>query len=250
MREELYSEIFAAEQEHWWFAARHRIVLHMLERYLPPNSGSRYKVADLGCGCGMMLLRLSEKYEPVGLDGSRHAIEFALRRGVTVKLGTLPEDVPLARESYDAVLMLDVLEHLKHDRASVDVAASLLRPGGILVCTVPAHMWLWTKFDEDHHHFRRYSKRQFRSLFDQPSIRLELLSHLNTILFAPAAIWRILATKVFEGDRARYLRLPPFNSLLTSIFAFERWMLGKVPMPIGLSFISIARKTENSPWNP
>jgi hypothetical protein len=139
--------------------------------------------------------------------------------------------------------MLDVLEHLKADRASVEVAASLLKPGGILICTVPAHMWLWTKFDEDHHHFRRYSRRQFRSLFDQPSIRLELLSHLNAILFAPAAMWRILATKVFERDRARYLRLPPFNSALNSIFAFERLLLGKVPLPLGLSFIAVARKT-------
>jgi SAM-dependent methyltransferase len=244
MRDELYGEIFAAEQEHWWFVARHRIVLHLLERYLPPNSGAPYKVADLGCGCGMMLLRLSEKYEPVGLDGSRHAIEFARRRGVTAKLGALPEDVPLSRESYDAVLMLDVLEHLKYDRASVEVAASLLKPGGILICTVPAHTWLWTKFDEDHHHFRRYSRRQFRSLFDEPSIRLELLSHLNAILFAPAAMWRILAAKVFERDRARYLRLPPFNSVLRSIFAFERLLLGKVPMPLGLSFIAVARKSE------
>jgi SAM-dependent methyltransferase len=245
MREELYGEIFAAEQEHWWFVARHRIVLHLLERYLPPNKGKPYKVADLGCGCGMMLLRLSEKYEPIGLDGSRHAIEFALRRGVTAKLGALPEDVPLARDSYDAVLMLDVLEHLKHDRASVKVAASLLRPGGILICTAPAHMWLWTKFDEDHHHFRRYSKSQFRRLFDEPSLRIELLSHLNTILFAPAAMWRILAIKVFERDRARYLRLPPFNSVLSSIFSFERLLLGRVPMPLGLSFIAVARKINN-----
>jgi 2-polyprenyl-3-methyl-5-hydroxy-6-metoxy-1,4-benzoquinol methylase len=140
--------------------------------------------------------------------------------------------------------MLDVLEHLKYDRASVEVASSLLKPGGILICTVPAHMWLWTKFDEDHHHFRRYSRRQFRSLFDEPSIRLELLTHLNAILFAPAAMWRILAAKVFERDRARYLRLPPFNSVLRSIFAFERLLLGKVPMPLGLSFIAVARKSE------
>jgi 2-polyprenyl-3-methyl-5-hydroxy-6-metoxy-1,4-benzoquinol methylase len=244
MREELYGEIFAAEQEHWWFVGRQRIVLHLLEQYLPRNSVTPCKVADLGCGCGMMLLRLSEKYEPVGVDGSPHAIEFALRRGVTVKLGALPEDVPLSRETYDAVLMLDVLEHLKDDRASVEVAASLLKPGGILICTVPAHMWLWTKFDEDHHHFRRYSRRQFRSLFDEPYIRLELLSHLNAIMFAPAAMWRILATKVFERDRARYLKLPPFNSVLSSMFAFERRLLGKVPMPLGLSFIAVARKVQ------
>ena len=194
----------------------------------------------------MMLQRLSEKYDPVGLDGSRHAVEFALHRGVKAKLGALPGDVPLSRESYDAVLLLDVLEHVKDDEASVAVGASLLKPGGILICTVPAHMWLWTKRDEHHHHFRRYSRRQFRALFDQPYLRLELLSHLNAILFAPAAAWRLLA-KAFARDSVTDLSLPPFNSALRSIFAFERWLLGKVPIPIGLSFISIARKAENSP---
>jgi SAM-dependent methyltransferase len=237
------------EQQHWWFSARHQIILHLLERYLPAMSGAPAKIADLGCGCGMMLQRLSEKYDPVGLDGSRHAVEFALHRGVKAKLGALPGDVPLSRESYDAVLLLDVLEHVKDDEASVAVGASLLKPGGILICTVPAHMWLWTKRDEHHHHFRRYSRREFRALFDQPYLRLELLSHLNAILFAPAAAWRLLA-KVFARDSVTDLSLPPFNSALRSIFAFERRMLGKVPMPIGLSFISIARKAENSPWNP
>jgi SAM-dependent methyltransferase len=245
MQEELYAEIFVAEEKHWWFVARHRIVLHLLQAHLPPNSGTPYKVADLGCGCGMMLQRLKKRYDGVGIDGSQRAIEFAMQRGVDAKLGDLPDNVPLPKETYDAVLMLDVLEHLKQDRASVHVAASLLKPGGILICTAPAHMWLWTKFDEDHHHFRRYSNRQFRSLFDEPSIRLELLSHLNAILFAPAAMWRILATKLFERDRARYLRLPPLNSLLGSVFAFERLLLGKVPLPLGLSFIAVARKGNN-----
>jgi len=60
MREELYAEIYAMEQGHWWFAARHRIVLHLLQQYLPPERGNRQKVADLSCGCGMMLQQLSE----------------------------------------------------------------------------------------------------------------------------------------------------------------------------------------------
>jgi SAM-dependent methyltransferase len=191
----------------------------------------------------MMLQRLSGKYDPIGLDGSPQAIEFSTRRGVEAKLGVLPEDVSLPRETYDAVLLLDVLEHLKYDRASVEVAASLLKKGGILICTVPAHMWLWTERDEHHHHFRRYSRRRFHALFNELPLRLELLSHLNAILFAPAAAWRLLA-RVFERDSVTDLRLlpPKLNSALRRIFAFERMILGKVPIPFGLSFIAVARK--------
>jgi SAM-dependent methyltransferase len=102
MREELYGEIFVAEQTHWWFVARHRIVLHLLERYLPAEDGVLYTVADLGCGCGMMLQRLAANYDAIGIDGSHQAINFALQRGVNAKFGALPEDVPLSRETYDA----------------------------------------------------------------------------------------------------------------------------------------------------
>jgi len=140
-------------------------------------------------------------------------------------------------------LLLDVLEHLKCDRASVEVAASLLKKGGILICTVPAHMWLWTERDEHHYHFRRYSRRRFHALFEELPLRLELLSHLNAILFAPAAAWRLLA-RVFERNSVTDLRLLPkkLNSALRTIFAFERIILGKVPIPFGLSFIAVARK--------
>lgn len=243
MREELYAEIFAMEKEHWWFAARHQIVLDLLDRYLPSTNCRRQKVADLGCGCGMMLQRLSSKYDPIGIDGSSQAIEFSTHRGVRAKLGVLPEDVPLPRESFDAVLLLDVLEHLRYDRATVEVSADLLKKGGLLVCTVPAHMWLWTERDEHHHHFRRYSRTQFASLFDHPSLRLEFLSHLNAFLFAPAAAWR-LCSAIFRRAAVTDLTLlpPPLNSILTRIFASEGKILGKIPMPIGLSFIAVVRK--------
>src|SRR5260370_12900367 len=96
MREELYAEIFSMEQEHWWFSARHRIVLHLLGRYLSPKNGKRQKVADLGCGCGMMLQRLAEKYDPIGLAGSRHPIEFSNHRALTAPPGGPPADGPPA----------------------------------------------------------------------------------------------------------------------------------------------------------
>src|SRR5215212_7890740 len=111
MRDELYEEMFEMEQRHWWFAAKHRIVIDLLGRLIPEKA----KVADLGCGCGMLLYKLKDKYEVVGVDGSQKAIEFCALRGVPVKLGRFPEEIPLERESFDAVLLLDVLEHLERD---------------------------------------------------------------------------------------------------------------------------------------
>ena len=245
MNEELYPEMYEMEQRHWWFAAKHRIVASLLRRYLAPRAnGVKPRVADLGCGCGMMLRVLSADYDVVGTDASPQAIAFCAQRGVKAVIGLFPNDIPLERGSWDAVLLLDVLEHLDEDAPSARTAAALLKPGGIMVCTVPAYQWLWSKRDAHHQHKRRYSKPQFRRLFDQPGMKLELLSHMNTMLFPAAAAAR-LTRKLFPiKDGQTDLRVPPapVNAALRTAFASERALLGRAWMPFGLSLVAVARK--------
>ncbi len=250
MRDELYPEMFHMEQSHWWFVGKHQIVQSLLKRFLPGGTEAgnaarqRFAIADLGCGCGGMLQCLKDQYEVTGLDGADQAITFSAQRGVTVHKGFLPDDVPLPRGAFDAVLMLDVLEHLEKDVESAQVAASLLRPGGILLCTVPAGQWLWTRRDEHHQHFRRYSARSFNKLFDQPGLQVELFSHLNTWLFPLAAAARLM-DKLRNTHDTTDLRIPPgpINAALRMIFASERFALGRVALPVGLSLVAVARKT-------
>ena len=243
MRDELYPEMFDMEQRHWWFRAKHTIVGNLLHRYLPPTADRRPRIADLGCGCGMMLYKLRDSYDVVGLDGSPQAIAFCAQRGVKAELGKLPDELPFERESFDAVMLLDVLEHLERDSESAVAAASLLRPGGILLCTVPAYQWLWSRRDEHHQHFRRYSRSQFARLFDQPSLHLELLSFYNTWLF-PLAAGARLASRFLPANDAKDLHVPPapINRTMDAIFASERALLGRLPLPFGLSLLAIARK--------
>src|SRR5690349_10951775 len=118
MRDDVYSEMFRIEDAHWWYVSKQEIVLDLLRRYLPaPANGERPRVADLGCGCGAMLNRMKDRYDAVGVDGSPHAIEFSAKRGIRVDLGSLPDGISLPKSSYDAVLLLDVLEHLQDDVA-------------------------------------------------------------------------------------------------------------------------------------
>lgn len=244
MREELYQEMFEMEQRHWWFAAKHAIIKSLLRRYLNPTDGRTAQLADLGCGCGMFLYKVQSEYDGVGMDDSPAAVEFCARRNVKVQIGTLPDRVPFAEGQFDAVLLLDVLEHLDDDAASLLAAWRLLRPGGILVCTVPAYPWLWSPRDEHHHHKRRYTSDAFAKLFQQPGLKMELFSHYNTWLFPPAAVARV-ARRWFPPKDGMDLHVPPapINRMLQWAFASERHLLGRVRLPFGLSLIAIARKT-------
>lgn len=68
------------------------------------------------------------------------------------------------RPAFDCVLYLDVLEYIFDDRLQIEDAARLVRPGGHIVVLSPAYQWLFSEFDKNIGHLRRYNKRSLRSL--------------------------------------------------------------------------------------
>lgn len=96
------------------------------------------RVLDLGCGIGFTTARLTQHYETYGLDSASNHIWLTRRRAPTARL-TLgsAEHLPYPDAHFAAVVMLDVLEHLSHERAVLAEVARVLRPGGWLVLSVP-----------------------------------------------------------------------------------------------------------------
>lgn len=246
MEAELFDEMWNVEQRHWWFVGRRRVVASLVDRYAPTSREGRLRVCELGCGTGGNLSYWKESSDVCGMDVSERALEYARQRvGARVEQGSLPDDVPFEPSSFDLVLMTDVLEHIQDDETSARVALSLLRHDGIFVATVPAHQWLYSPRDLHHQHFRRYSKNGFGSLFRMPGVKVEYLGFYNSLLFAPAAAARIMSKLVRERSKPGDLQVPSglVNRTLASIFSFERHLLGRVPMPPGLSLVAVVRRT-------
>lgn len=244
MQDDVYQTMFEVEDRHWWYAAKQRIVLNLLQRYLPHTNGTKPRVADLGCGCGAMLAKLGSDFDAVGVDGSPHAIEFAAKRGVRVELGKFPDALPLPEGQFDAVLLLDVLEHLEDDHSAVRQASQLLRPGGIIIATVPAYEWLWSYWDDLHHHFRRYRRSQLGGVFRAQKLKVEVISYANMALFPVAAAVRLMQRSSKPANPKAAMRVPisPVNWTLRTIYSSERHLLGRVKLPFGLSVIAVGRK--------
>ena len=106
--------------------------------------------------------------------------------------------------------------------------------------TVPAHQWMWSAHDVVNHHKRRYSKASLRALIERSPLELESVGYLNSLLF-PLAVVQRMASKLARREDAE-LGIPPgpVNSLLSSIFAFERHAVGRLPLPMGLSLLAVA----------
>jgi len=188
---------------------------------------------------------LSRFGEVLGAEHDVRAIEQLRRkRGGAFRViqHTIPEPLP---GPFDVLAMFDVLEHIRDDTAALDWAARQLRPGGILVATVPAFAFLWTEQDDAVHHFRRYTPATLAERLPK-SLELVHLTCFNTILFAPIAAVRATMNLLPRGNRPprSHLGLPPapINSLFYHLFRQERRLLRRTRFPVGVSVLLLARR--------
>lgn len=84
------------------------------------------------------------------------------------------------RQLFDAILYIDVLEHIEDDIAEVRQASAKLKDGGHLIILCPAHQWLFTPFDEAIGHYRRYNKVMLKETLPE-DIEIVKLIYLDTI---------------------------------------------------------------------
>jgi len=143
------------------------------------------RVLDVGCGYGFLLEALEKAgYEAHGIEVSAHAAEQARRRtrGHVLKQGA-EEPFPFPGCHFDAVMLLDVIEHLAGYPAAVASCARCLRPGGkLFVITLNAHSlarpllgrrWAWY---QDPTHVHMFTARLLRQGLEEAGLAVEVLT--------------------------------------------------------------------------
>jgi SAM-dependent methyltransferase len=227
------------ERSHWWFRGRLAIIRASLRRALPPR---RVRLLELGCGSGTVLAALAELGEAVGMDTHEDLIAAGRAAGRDVRLGHLPDVLGVAPGWADVVLLLDVIEHVDDDVATLRAARTGVGEGGLLVVTVPAYQWLWSGHDEVLGHRRRYTAARLRAAVERAGFTVVRVSYFNSLLFPLLAAVR--GWKRLRGDHGHDLRRPgaAVNWLLERVFALERHLVPRVRLPFGSSLLLIGRR--------
>jgi cyclopropane fatty-acyl-phospholipid synthase-like methyltransferase len=88
------------------------------------------------------------------------------------------EDLPPG-EKFNAIIYIDVIEHIEKDAEELDRAANLLEEGGHLIVLVPAHQFLYSPFDKAIGHYRRYSKKMLKAAGPQ-RLQLQSIKYLDS----------------------------------------------------------------------
>ncbi|HVV95348.1 MAG TPA: class I SAM-dependent methyltransferase [Hyphomicrobiales bacterium] len=238
----VYARMAAHEDYHWWFVARRAILARLIAVEKPAKS--ELSLLEVGCGTGGNLALLKRFGRVEACEYDAEAREWAQRKSaVDVRPGALPADIEMPAAGYDMIFLLDVLEHVEQDEASLRALAKRLAPGGRIVLTVPALPWLWSDHDVRHHHFRRYTLRSLRAVADRAGLRPIRVGYFNTLLF-PLAVAARLARRAL-GLKGEEDSLPgrTVNALLTEVFGLERFLVGRIRLPVGLSLFMVAAVT-------
>jgi hypothetical protein len=121
----------------------------------------------------------------------------------------------------------------------------VLRPGGILLATVPAYSFLWSEHDEALGHRRRYRRRELRARLAEEGFAIEACAYVMGSILPVAAAVRLLQRRRRPDapPRSDYIVLPrALNDLLAHLTGLGGHLVNRVPLPFGLSVLAVARK--------
>ncbi len=239
MDRRVYDRMAEHDSTHWWYRARRDILSDYLEREggLP----ARARILEIGCGTGHnlpMLARFGE-VDAIEIDPAARTIA-SKRLGKPVGAAPLPALPGVPKGHYDLIAVLDVVEHIEDDVAALSAMRERLAPGGKILIAVPAHQWMWSAHDVVNHHHRRYSKATLTQAIRAAGLRPRKLGYFNSLLFPLAAGARVLGRITGRDDSDDSPPPAPVNALFETIFRFERHLVGRMPMPPGVSILTLA----------
>ena len=246
----LYGVLDKLGSDHWWYRAKNNLIKMFLETFSGGGgSGDRSQaVLDIGCGAGNLSKDLQDLgYQVTSVDLSEDAINYCYTRGLIRARVADAARLPFPSNYFDFAVASEILEHIQDDGKTMKEIRRVMKPGGVVIITVPAIPMLWSYQDVYWGHFRRYTRHSLEVLLQNEHFQILKLSYFNFSLFLPAALIRIfsnLFTK--KSDRVACDEYKSNNGLIGSLFTgilkIEKEYLKKYNFPIGISLCAVVKK--------
>jgi SAM-dependent methyltransferase len=249
-----YRVMYEVEDKFWWYIGMRRNLFALLEKYWDWTNHPEPRILDAGCGTGANLQQMVGGFggrlntrNAWGFDVSGEALRFSQRRGLKGRIaqGSITE-IPYAGQTFDIAISFDVFNNLPDDRPGFQEVARVLKPGSIFILNLPAYQFLYGKHDRAIGGRRRYNRKQVTARLAAAGMRVERATYLNTFLFPPAAVVRLLNRGESPKEVHSDLTPPPttLNLILAKAMSLEAEVLRRtrLNLPFGLSVMTVARK--------
>jgi SAM-dependent methyltransferase len=239
-----------AGEDHFIDVASRQQAMESLKRWVQPQDGA---ILEVGMSSGFFLSQMKGAFPGALVIGSDSFPEvlasFAKKDPGVPLLGFDLAACPLPDACLDAVVLLNVLEHIQDDARALHELARILKPGGVLVLEVPAGPWLYDVYDELLRHFRRYTMAGLVGLVQDAGLKPVWRSHLGFFLFpAFALVKRLNRLRFKQGGESKREKVAAqiggsrHQPFLTSLMGLERRLGRHLYLPFGIRCLMVARK--------
>jgi len=221
----------------------HRYQKWIVETFQPHLGG---RAIEIGAGMGNISTLLRPHVDSLYLVEPSANLGEPLRRrfegdsGVKVLHDSLETWMPgIAETSYDSIILVNVLEHVKDDAAALEGIWQILKPGGKLMLFVPALKFLFSDLDALHGHYRRYYRDDLNRKVRTAGFKIVESRYFDSIGILP---WWLLNTKMGATK---------FNPFLAKVYdiifaPLSRGLESIIEPPFGKNILLIAKRPDNS----
>jgi SAM-dependent methyltransferase len=210
-------------------------------------------ILDIGCSSGFMLRdirRLLPRAVVIGAD-----YVWGPLKKIASEVPDLPvvqcdlTRCPVPDGSLDAVVLLNVLEHIRDDRSAVQQLYRVLKPGGLVVIEVPAGPHLYDVYDRTLMHFRRYSLQSVSTLLRSAGFEIVKKSHLGFFVYPPFWFVKKRNKRFLQADEsvqqqvvANNIRSTQGSWVFRAVMGMELFLGRFVSYPAGIRCLLTCRK--------
>jgi hypothetical protein len=244
----------ASESGNWLSVSRKALICGLMEQNLKSQhtSDKGINILDFGAGSGDSVVFWRKYGEVDVVEPGDYFLSLLQKNPFIRKILSNEWEETLPYETYDFILLLDVIEHLDFPSQILSRLSSSIEKDGYLIITVPAYQWLFSNHDVALNHRRRYTRNTLHSEIPK-NLEPIKISHFVTILFPIAAGVRMFSRLKYllsaSQDSTRNMRKQPssqvsfLDKILKNVMRFEISKIIKGSnMNFGLSIVAVYKK--------
>ena len=232
-------------------ASRQRALDHLQRHGVAGDAA----IMEVGVSGGHLLKDLGTRFPDATLVGTDYTLGTLLALAPRVPgIPLIRMDLtrsPLPDDAVDAIVLLNVLEHIGDDEVALRHCFRMIRPGGLVVIEVPAGPGLFDDYDRELMHFRRYSARELRRKVEAAGFAVAEQSFIGCLLYP--AFWaskkwsrakKTSASPAAESSRVRSAirATAKANGVGTWLMKAEAGLARQLPLPFGIRSVIVGRK--------
>lgn len=198
----------AAGEDHVIDQASRNYALSKLEKIL--STVKKPTILEIGCSSGYMLKKINQLFPEAILMGADVLYKPLLELSMQLSIPLLRFDIsqcPLPDSCIDAIVLLNVLEHIENDSMTLKQIYRILKSNGVLILEVPSGPHLYDVHDKICKHFRRYKLSQLCQLITQHGFIVTRSSHLGVFIYPVFFLAKVWNKRLFKKSDAEQRQL-------------------------------------------